>query len=72
MKFSLALMPLMLLGDVVSAQSSLNDICAGSSNSGCKATITVPNGFKVLTTRKKFQKVCLLSQRAINDRMSFD
>ncbi|KAJ4318017.1 hypothetical protein N0V84_007071 [Fusarium piperis] len=56
MKFSLVLMPLMLLGDVVSAQSSLNEICVGSNNSGCKATITVPNGFKVITTRKKFQK----------------
>ncbi|WAO91987.1 Hypothetical protein NCS54_00947400 [Fusarium falciforme] len=56
MKFSLILMPLMLLGDVVSAQSSLNDICTGSANSGCKATITVPNGFKVITTRKRFEK----------------
>ncbi|KAM0430130.1 hypothetical protein ACHAPT_006137 [Fusarium lateritium] len=58
MKFSLVcLMPLMLLGDFVSAQSSLNEICAGSNNlSGCKATITVPNGVKVITTRKQFKK----------------
>ncbi|KAI8716641.1 hypothetical protein NCS52_00958300 [Fusarium sp. LHS14.1] len=56
MKFSLVLMPLMLLGDVVSAQSSLNDICTGSANSGCKATITVPNGFKVIRTKNTFTK----------------
>ncbi|RSM06569.1 hypothetical protein CEP52_005653 [Fusarium oligoseptatum] len=56
MKFSLVLMPLMLLGDTVSAQSSLNEICVGSKNDGCKATITVPNGFKVITTTKQFKK----------------
>ncbi|KAJ4110306.1 hypothetical protein NW768_012066 [Fusarium equiseti] len=55
MKFSTVLMPLMLLGDVVTAQSSLNDICAGSVNSDCTATITVPNGYKVITTRKKIE-----------------
>jgi hypothetical protein len=60
MKVSLILAPLVLLGDVVSAQSSLTDICTGSANNGCKTTITVPNGFKIVTTKKKVETVCFI------------
>ncbi|KAF5705948.1 hypothetical protein FMUND_11837 [Fusarium mundagurra] len=57
MKLSLILAPLVLLGDVVSAQSSLTDICTGSANNGCKTTITIPNGFKIVTSSKKVRSI---------------
>ncbi|KAF4947665.1 hypothetical protein FGADI_10236 [Fusarium gaditjirri] len=58
MKFSLIFAPLLLLlGDVVSAQSRLTDICTGSANNGCKTTITVPNGFKIVTSKKKVRSI---------------
>ncbi|SCN82445.1 uncharacterized protein FFB20_06783 [Fusarium fujikuroi] len=57
MKFSLILAPLVLLSDVVSAQSSLTDICTGSANNGCKTTITVPNGFKIVKSSKNVRSI---------------
>lgn len=57
MKFSLIFAPLVLLSDVVSAQSSLTDICTGSANNGCKTTITVPNGFKIVKSSKNVRSI---------------
>ncbi|KAF5636981.1 uncharacterized protein FTJAE_5848 [Fusarium tjaetaba] len=57
MKLSFILAPLVLLGQVVSAQSSLTDICTGSANNGRKTTITVPNGFKIVTSSKKVRSI---------------
>ncbi|WAO90312.1 Hypothetical protein NCS54_00773500 [Fusarium falciforme] len=54
MRYSpLCLLPFVLLVQVVIAQGSITDICAGVKGiAGCKVSITVPTGVKVNTKRK--------------------